>query len=94
MKNSIVLAGICAVATIIFPQLAEAYVGPGAGLSAIGAALALVGGLALAIVGFVWYPLKRILARGNQRQPSRRSSGADPMSSGPAKSKSGMRRKR
>lgn len=39
---------------------AYAYIGPGAGISAIGAALALIGALALAIVGFVWYPLKRL----------------------------------
>jgi hypothetical protein len=42
-------------------DVAFAYVGPGAGVSAIGAALALIGGLILAIVGFVWYPLKRLL---------------------------------
>lgn len=40
---------------------AVAYVGPGAGLTAIGAALAFVGAVVLAIVGFVWYPIKRLL---------------------------------
>lgn len=40
---------------------AAAYVGPGAGLTAIGAALAFVGAVVLAIVGFVWYPIKRLL---------------------------------
>ena len=38
-----------------------AYVGPGAGLTAIGVALAFVGSLALGIVGFIWYPMKRIV---------------------------------
>jgi hypothetical protein len=39
---------------------ALAYIGPGAGISAVGALLALVAAIALAIVGFVWYPIKRL----------------------------------
>jgi len=42
------------------PQATWAYVGPGAGITAIGAVLALFGGLVLAVFGFVWYPLKRL----------------------------------
>lgn len=38
-----------------------AYVGPGAGLSAIGAFLALVAGVFVAIAGFIWYPIKRLI---------------------------------
>lgn len=41
-------------------QTAWAYIGPGAGISAIGTVVALVGALALMIIGFVWYPLKRL----------------------------------
>lgn len=40
---------------------ASAYVGPGAGLSAIGSLLALLGAIGLAIVGFIWYPVKRLI---------------------------------
>lgn len=39
---------------------ALAYIGPGSGLSAIGAFLAAVVGLMVAIFGFVWYPIKRL----------------------------------
>ncbi|MBL8722437.1 MAG: hypothetical protein JNK49_00235 [Planctomycetes bacterium] len=39
------------------------YVGPGAALSAIGAFLALLAAAVCAVVGFVWYPLKRLLRR-------------------------------
>jgi hypothetical protein len=39
---------------------AHAYVGPGSGLSVIGAALAFLAAIALAVVGFVWYPVKRL----------------------------------
>jgi hypothetical protein len=48
-------------------QPAYAYIGPGAGLTAIGTVIALLGGILLAIVGFIWYPIKRLLrsrARG------------------------------
>lgn len=48
---------------VLLPGVAEAYVGPGAGLSAIGTVIALVGAVLLAIVGFVWYPIKRLLRR-------------------------------
>lgn len=40
---------------------ALAYVGPGAGLSALGSVLALIGAFLLLLVGFVWYPMKRLL---------------------------------
>ena len=45
------------------PQTAEAYIGPGAGISAIGTVIALIGAVLLAIVGFVWYPIKRLRAK-------------------------------
>jgi hypothetical protein len=44
-----------------FPVAAHAYIGPGAGLGAIGLTIALIVGLVLLVVGFVWYPLKRFL---------------------------------
>lgn len=61
---------------LLLPQAASAYVGPGAGITAIGAVLALIGGLILAIFGFVWYPLKRLRrAKGKttstERQPDK-----------------------
>lgn len=37
------------------------YVGPGIGMSALGVLLALIGGIFLAILGFIWYPIKRLL---------------------------------
>jgi hypothetical protein len=56
----------CTFGTALLPGVAEAYVGPGAGLSAIGTLVALVGAVLLAIVGFVWYPIKRLLRRGKE----------------------------
>ena len=40
---------------------AFAYVGPGAGLGAIGTFLAVIGSVLLLIVGFIWYPIKRLI---------------------------------
>ena len=42
---------------------AQAYIGPGAGVSAIGTLIALVVGVLLAVIGFVWYPFKRLLRK-------------------------------
>jgi len=46
---------------VLFSQSASAYVGPGAGLGAILLAFALIAGLALLVLGFFWYPLKRLI---------------------------------
>jgi len=59
----------------LIPSAAYAYVGPGSGITVIGAALALVGGVILAIVGFIWYPVKRLVRRLKRRSETE---GADP----------------
>jgi membrane-bound ClpP family serine protease len=50
-------------AACLFPRPAMAYVGPGAGLSAIGAFIALIAGVVVAIFGFLWYPIKRLIRK-------------------------------
>jgi uncharacterized membrane protein len=47
-----------------------AYVGPGGGLSAIGAFLAVVAAAIVAVFGFVWYPVKRLLRKRKKPSPS------------------------
>ena len=42
---------------------ALAYIGPGAGLSAIGSLLVLVAAVTVAAFGFVWFPIKRLVRR-------------------------------
>lgn len=59
MKRTVLLAAIA----LSLPTLAHAYIGPGAGISAIGAAVALVAAVFFAIVGFVWYPVKRLMRK-------------------------------
>ncbi len=55
--------GVLAAVLFLIPTASFAYIGPGAGISAIGTLIAVVGAILLAIVGFVWYPVKRMLKR-------------------------------
>jgi hypothetical protein len=67
------LTAVCvavAGAFFVWATPALAYVGPGAGLSAIGAFLALIVGVILAFFGFIWYPLKRLLGKGKAASAS------------------------
>lgn len=48
---------------ILIPQPAMAYVGPGTGIAALGALLAIIAGVIAAIFGFLWYPIKRLLRK-------------------------------
>jgi hypothetical protein len=57
----------------ICPGVAMAYIGPGTGLSAIGALLSVVVGVVVVLLGFVWYPIKRLL----RRRPKRQDNAAD-----------------
>ncbi len=53
---------------IVLPNSALAYIGPGAGLSVIGTLVAVIGAIFLLIVGFVWYPIKRVLRGSNENK--------------------------
>ena len=58
------LARISLAVALVFAALpAHAYIGPGTGLGALGAIAALFGAIVLLIVGFVWYPVKRLIQR-------------------------------
>ena len=67
------VAGLVLAVVTVGP--AAAYVGPGAGLTAIGAIVAVIATLFLAAVGFVWYPVKRLLRK---RSSAGRSKGRRP----------------
>ncbi|MCB1516940.1 MAG: hypothetical protein KDJ19_04900 [Hyphomicrobiaceae bacterium] len=58
MKKLVPLALLFAALSV---EPAFAYIGPGAGLSAIGTLVAIVVAAIMAVVGFVWYPVKRLL---------------------------------
>ena len=46
---------------------AFAYIGPGGGLGALGTLVAILGAGLMLIVGFVWYPIKRLLNRNKKK---------------------------
>lgn len=53
-----------------------AYIGPGAGLTAIGSFIALAMAILVAVVGFLWFPVKRMLKkRSNRRKPDDSNNG-------------------
>ena len=49
------------VASILVPDVAQAYIGPGSGVSAFGSLFAVLSAIFFGLVGFVWYPVKRLL---------------------------------
>jgi hypothetical protein len=68
MKSILIFSLLITALMIAEPQYAGAYIGPGAGISALGSVLALIGGIFLAIAGFLWYPIKRLLAKFKQKR--------------------------
>lgn len=64
---------VLAFSLLSLPTFTHAYIGPGAGLGAIGTAIAFLGALILLVVGFVWYPIKRLLRR--RKKASRTTEG-------------------
>jgi len=60
---------ILAACILFLSPLTQAYIGPGAGLSAIGTVIAFIGAILLLIVGFLWYPIKRFI-KGKQDNSS------------------------
>jgi len=62
-KNTIGVCVIVVVATwLAVPSAAEAYIGPGAGISVIGTVVAFLAAILFGIIGFIWYPIKRMRA--------------------------------
>ncbi len=49
-------------------QPAYAYIGPGGGLTAIGAIIAVIAVVIVLFFGFLWYPIKRLRKKWRARQ--------------------------
>lgn len=67
-----VLLVLVAACVLAMPGQAEAYIGPGAGITVIGTVVAFFAALVFAIVGFVWYPIKRLMAAMRNRTSKRK----------------------
>ena len=70
LRAARMLSATFAALVALGPTVAHAYVGPGAGLTAIGTVLALLAAVLFALVGFVWYPMKRLLKRSGAKAPA------------------------
>jgi hypothetical protein len=57
---------LIALALISFPSYA--YMGPGAGITAIGCLIALLAGVWYTFKGFLWLPLKRLLKKNKNTE--------------------------
>jgi hypothetical protein len=55
----------------LLPVPVYAYMGPGVGLSAIGALLSLIAAGVVSLLGFIWFPIKRVIRMlKSKRKPS------------------------
>ena len=59
------------VCVLALPGRAEAYIGPGAGITVIGTVVAFFAAIFFAIVGFIWYPVKRLILMIRNRASKR-----------------------
>jgi hypothetical protein len=57
-----------ALCTLMLSFPCFAYVGPGAGLGAIGALIALIAALGYTFWGLLWYPLKHLICKLGKRR--------------------------
>lgn len=71
LKPGALAGAAAAIPVLLASGPAFAYVGPGAGLSVIGTVLALLAAIGLAIVGFVWYPVKRMRQKKRMQEGDR-----------------------
>lgn len=69
----ILTEGFAAITALAAPSSPLAYLGPGGVVSSLGAILAIIAGVIVALFGFLWYPLKRLL-----RALRRKRSGDEP----------------
>ncbi len=67
MSGKIIMLSIILVACL--PETVFAYIGPGTGLSAIGSFLAILAGIVVAFLGFLWYPIKRLFGKKKSQEP-------------------------
>ncbi|MCB2227046.1 MAG: hypothetical protein KQH53_10250 [Desulfarculaceae bacterium] len=54
-------------AALFLPAEAQAYVGPGLGLGALGAIAGVIFSILLAILAVFWYPIKRMFGLGKKK---------------------------
>lgn len=58
-----------ALAAIVAPAQASAYIGPGLGAGAIGAVLGVLGSIFVGLFAILWYPVKRLMKKRKKGRP-------------------------
>jgi len=74
---------VLAVAILAVSPEALAYVGPGAGLSIVGSVLAFLAAIVAGILGFLWYPIRRMIRK--RKEAAAKAAGAAPATAEPAR---------
>ena len=77
MNGEVRAATAVALITATFAAPAHAYIGPGAGLSIAGSIVAVLGAILFGIVGFIWYPIRRLMRRRKAKRALEVRSSAD-----------------
>ena len=68
MTDDSVLAGLLAQSCRASWPCMIAYLGPGGVVSAVGALLAVIAGVLVAILGFIWYPIRRVVRKLREKR--------------------------
>jgi hypothetical protein len=75
---------LTSISFVAIPASALAYVGPGAGLSIIGSVLAFLAAVIVAIFGFLFFPIRRMLRKRKQRAALKAAENSPDASADPA----------
>jgi len=56
-------SNVNALLNLVSGHIIMGYLGPGAAISSLGAFLALIAGIIVAFLGFLWYPIRRLMRK-------------------------------
>lgn len=82
LLRAIAVSLVSGLAAALSPEAAHAYGGPGSVITGIGALLAALAAVAAAVLGFLWFPVKKLLGKmrrdgeGPEADPSEPQEGA------------------
>lgn len=76
--------GTAAAAIAVFATAPDAlaYIGPGAGLSIVGSVLAFLAAIVAGILGFLWFPIRRMIRK--RKEAAAKAAGAAAETTNPA----------
>lgn len=88
MKRSKSVLTLCALSGAFIMTAAEAYVGPGAGISLIGALIGLLSAIGLAVFAILRWPIRRYMMRRRAARSAATESGSTRNESGASSNES------